>query len=50
MSSSVVVGIDLGTCNSCVSVFRHGQTEVIANSQGNRESLLRGLLFQTMKN
>jgi len=36
MSSSVVVGIDLGTCNSCVSVFRHGQTEVIANSQGNR--------------
>jgi heat shock protein 1/8 len=34
--SNIVVGIDLGTGNSCVSVFQHGKTEVIANSQGGR--------------
>jgi len=30
----VIVGIDLGTTNSLVSVFRNGQTELIPNSLG----------------
>ena len=30
------VGIDLGTTNSCVAVWRGASAEVIANSQGNR--------------
>ena len=28
--------VDLGTTNSCASVYRNGRTEVVANDQGNR--------------
>jgi molecular chaperone DnaK len=31
-----VVGIDLGTTNSCIAVLEDGQPSVIANSEGQR--------------
>ena len=33
---SKVIGIDLGTTNSCVAVTIDGETSVIANSEGSR--------------
>ena len=33
---SKIIGIDLGTTNSCVSVFEGGETKVISNAEGER--------------
>lgn len=33
---SKIIGIDLGTTNSCVSIMEGGQPKVLINSQGNR--------------
>lgn len=36
MSKNVIIGIDLGTTNSAVSVIENGEPVVITNSEGNR--------------
>jgi molecular chaperone DnaK len=36
MSKNVIIGIDLGTTNSCVSVVEGGEPVVISNSEGKR--------------
>jgi len=36
MNMSKILGIDLGTTNSCMAVMEHGEAKVIPNAEGNR--------------
>ena len=40
-SKSPIIGIDLGTTNSCVAIMEGDQPKVLINSTGNRTTRLR---------
>ena len=47
---SKIIGIDLGTTNSCVAIMEGSQAKVLENSEGARTTLLLWLLLMKMKN
>ena len=43
---SKIIGIDLGTTNSCVSVYEGGEAKVITNPEGMRTTPIKILFLQ----
>ena len=38
MPKGPVIGIDFGTCNSRVGIYRNGKFEIIPNDKGNKDT------------
>ena len=47
---SKIIGIDLGTTNSCVAIMEGSQAKVLENAEGARTTLLLLLLQKKRKN